>query len=212
MINIVVPMAGLGSRFAIAGFEKPKPFIDVFGKPMIERVMENIHLPDARFILIGRKEHFEQEVLLIEQIKLRYPDTIFIGLDKLTEGTACTVLFAKEYIDNENPLLIANSDQLVDIEPVGGGKNGSCLWAPEWLGVNASHPAAQSYYDAVVDKLIELGADFIKADCFFCRPCYNDEMLLFTNAVKRREESLVLYYSPGGGALARPDDGRVRRL
>jgi alpha-galactosidase len=97
-------------------------------------------------------------------------------------------------------------DQLVDVESVGGGKNGSCLWAPEWLGVNASHPAAQSYYDAVVDKLIELGADFIKADCFFCRPCYNDEMLLFTNAVKRREESLVLYYSPGGGALI--DDGQ----
>ena len=116
MINIVVPMAGLGSRFAIAGYEKPKPFIDVLGKPMIERVMENIHLPNARFILIGRKEHFEQEILLIEQIKSRYPDTIFIGLDKLTEGTACTVLFAKEYIDNENPLLIANSDQLVGID------------------------------------------------------------------------------------------------
>ncbi len=109
-------MAGLGSRFAIAGYKKPKPFIDVLGKPMIERVMENIQIPNARFILIGRKEHLEQEVLLIEQIKLRYPDTIFIGLDKLTEGTACTILFAKEYIDNENPLLIANSDQLVDID------------------------------------------------------------------------------------------------
>lgn len=116
MINIVVPMAGLGSRFAIAGYEKPKPFIDVLGKPMIERVMENVQLPNARFILIGRKEHLQQEAFLIEQIKLRYPETIFIGLDKLTEGTACTVLFAKEYIDNENPLLIANSDQLVDID------------------------------------------------------------------------------------------------
>lgn len=116
MINIVIPMAGLGSRFAIAGYEKPKPFIDVLGKPMIERVMENVLLPNARFILIGRKEHLEQELLLIEQIKFSYPDTIFIGLDKLTEGTACTVLFAKEYINNENPLLIANSDQLVDID------------------------------------------------------------------------------------------------
>jgi NDP-sugar pyrophosphorylase family protein len=115
-MNIVVPMAGLGSRFTIAGYEKPKPFIDVLGKPMIERVMENVQLPNARFILIGRKEHLEQELSLIEQIKFSYPDTIFIGLDKLTEGTACTVLFAKEYIDNENPLLIANSDQLVDID------------------------------------------------------------------------------------------------
>ena len=96
-------------------------------------------------------------------------------------------------------------DQLVDIESVGGGKNGSCLWAPEWLGVNTSHPASQAYYASVVDKLISLGADFIKADCFFCRPCYSDEILMFSNAVKVREEEIILYYSPGGGAL--PQDG-----
>jgi len=42
MINIVIPMAGLGSRFSAAGFEKPKPFIDVSGKAMIVRVLENL--------------------------------------------------------------------------------------------------------------------------------------------------------------------------
>ncbi len=108
-------MAGLGSRFANAGYEKPKPFIDVLGRPMIERVMENINLSDSRFILIGRKEHFSQEKILIDQIKTRYPNTEFIGIDKLTEGTACTVLYAKKFIDNDDALLIANSDQIVDI-------------------------------------------------------------------------------------------------
>ena len=116
MINIVVPMAGLGSRFAMAGYEKPKPFIDVLGKPMIERVMENVQLPNDSFILIGRKEHFIKEALLIEHIKISYPNTVITGIDKLTEGTACTVLFAKRYIDNEDPLLIANSDQIVDTD------------------------------------------------------------------------------------------------
>ena len=108
-------MAGLGSRFATAGYQKPKPFIDVLGCPMIERVMENINLSDSRFILIGRKEHFNQENILIDQIKMRYPNTEFIGIDKLTEGTACTVLYAKKFIDNDDALLIANSDQIVDI-------------------------------------------------------------------------------------------------
>ena len=61
MINIVIPMAGLGSRFAKAGYEKPKPFIDVGGKPMIVRVLENLTYPDARYILIARKEHIEKE-------------------------------------------------------------------------------------------------------------------------------------------------------
>ena len=114
MINIVIPMAGEGSRFVKAGYEKPKPFIDVAGIPMIERVMENLAYPDARFILIGRKDHLKKESALVEQISKKYNAT-FIGIDKLTEGTACTVLYAKEFIDNDNPLLIANSDQIVDI-------------------------------------------------------------------------------------------------
>lgn len=115
MINIVIPMAGLGSRFASAGYLRPKPFIDVLGRTMVERVMENVNLPYSRFILIGRKEHFYQEKVLIDQIKARYPNTEFIGINKPTEGTACTILYAKKLIDNDDTLLIANSDQLVDV-------------------------------------------------------------------------------------------------
>ncbi len=114
MINIVIPMAGQGSRFAKAGYEKPKPFIDVDGKPMIVRVLENLAYPDARYILIARKEHMEKEAELVAQIEKEF-NVIFIPIDKLTEGTACTVLYARKYINNEEPLLIANSDQIVDM-------------------------------------------------------------------------------------------------
>lgn len=114
MINIVIPMAGQGSRFAKAGYEKPKPFIDVAGKPMIVRVLENLAYPDARYILIGRKEHLEKEHALVKQIEREF-NAVFIPIDKLTEGTACTVLYARKYIDNDDPLLIANSDQIVDM-------------------------------------------------------------------------------------------------
>lgn len=117
MINIVIPMAGQGSRFAQAGYEKPKPFIDVDGKPMIVRVLENLDYPDARYILIARKEHIEKEVDLVKQIEKEF-NAIFISIDKLTEGTACTVLYARKYINNDEPLLIANSDQIVDINIV----------------------------------------------------------------------------------------------
>ncbi|MCZ8168803.1 MAG: glycosyltransferase family 2 protein [Flavobacterium sp.] len=114
MINIVIPMAGQGSRFAQAGYEKPKPFIDVNGKPMIARVMENLYYPNANYILIARKEHLEQERELVAELEKNYKAK-FIELDQLTEGTACTVLFARKYINNDYPLLIANSDQLVDM-------------------------------------------------------------------------------------------------
>jgi len=114
MINIIIPMAGMGSRFASAGYSKPKPFIDVKGKPMIVRVIENLGIHNAKYILIARKEHLEAEKELVETIKKDYP-VEFVSIDKLTEGAACTALFAHKYINNDDPLLIANSDQIVDI-------------------------------------------------------------------------------------------------
>lgn len=113
-MNIVIPMAGLGSRFAKAGFDKPKPFIDVLDKPMIVRVLENLKYKDARYILIARKEHLIKEKKLVDEIKNNF-NVEFIPIDKLTEGTACTVLYARKYINNDMPLMIANSDQIVDI-------------------------------------------------------------------------------------------------
>lgn len=113
-MNIVIPMAGLGSRFAKAGFDKPKPFMDVLGKPMVVRVLENLKYKDARYILIARKEHLTKEKKLVDEIKNNF-NVEFIPIDKLTEGTACTVLYARKYINNDMPLMIANSDQIVDI-------------------------------------------------------------------------------------------------
>ena len=115
MINIVIPMAGLGSRFVSAGYKKPKPFIDVGGVPMIIKVLRNLNYPGARYILVARREHIELEFNLVEKIKQEF-NAVFIPIDDVTEGTACTVLFARKYINNDAPLLIANSDQLVDIK------------------------------------------------------------------------------------------------
>lgn len=114
MINVVIPMAGAGSRFVDAGYKLPKPFIDVNGKPMISRVMDNLVMEDTRFYLVGRKEHLEKENSLVAQLKEQY-EVELIEIDHLTEGTACTVLYARKFINNDIPLLIANSDQLVDI-------------------------------------------------------------------------------------------------
>lgn len=115
MINVLVPMAGEGSRFATAGYKKPKPFIDVLGKPMITRVLDNLNMPGARFILICRKSHVELEEYLLSNIRQEYAADIVV-LESLTEGTACTILSAHSLINNETPLLVANSDQLVDIQ------------------------------------------------------------------------------------------------
>ena len=112
-INVVIPMVGEGSRFARAGYSKPKPFIDVAGRTMIETVMANLALEDARYILLARKEHIAAEPATVRQLRA-LGNVEILAVDGLTEGTACTVLQARELINDEAPLLIANCDQVVD--------------------------------------------------------------------------------------------------
>ncbi|MBR6164269.1 glycosyltransferase family 2 protein [bacterium] len=114
MINLVIPMAGAGSRFLKAGYKKPKPFIDVLGKPMICHVLDNLKTDNAKFILLARSEHYNSEEETVNYIKQNY-NAEFVLIDKLTEGAACTVLYAHRLINNDEPLLIANSDQIVDM-------------------------------------------------------------------------------------------------
>lgn len=112
-INVVIPMAGEGSRFVRAGYAKPKPFIDVAGRTMIETVMANLAIEGAHYILLARKEHIAAEPETVRRL-LALGNVEFLAVDGLTEGTACTVLHARGLIDNETPLLIANCDQVVD--------------------------------------------------------------------------------------------------
>lgn len=107
-------MAGAGSRFAEAGFEKPKPFIDVSGDPMIIRVLENLTCENARYILIAREDHLIKEKQLVREIENNYP-VVFHPIGHLTEGATCTVLHARKFINNNEPMIIANSDQIVDV-------------------------------------------------------------------------------------------------
>lgn len=112
-INIVIPMAGLGSRFASVGYDTPKPFIDVNGKMMIERVMDNLAYDGANYILIAQKAHLEAESKRRTAIEGKYP-VKFLSIDKLTIGASCTVLAAYNEINNDVPLMIANSDQIIE--------------------------------------------------------------------------------------------------
>lgn len=111
-LNIIIPMAGAGSRFEQAGYILPKPLIDVKGKPMIQVVVENLNI-DAHFIFIVQKSHREKYNLdtLLNMIA---PDCSIIEVEEVTQGAACTVLLAKSLIDNNQPLLMANSDQYVE--------------------------------------------------------------------------------------------------
>ena len=108
-LNVLIPMAGAGSRFEKAGYTFPKPLIDIEGDPMIKVVTENLNIK-ANYIFIVQKSHREKYNLdtLLGMVS---PGCKIVEVEGITEGAASTTLLAKEFIDNDNPLVMANSDQ-----------------------------------------------------------------------------------------------------
>jgi HAD superfamily hydrolase (TIGR01509 family) len=120
-MNVLIPMAGAGSRFSQAGYTFPKPLIEVNGKPMIQVVVENLNI-EAHYIFLVQKEHYEKYNLK-QLLNLISPNCDIIQVDGLTQGAACTTLLAKDLINNDQPLLMANSDQFVE------WNSNECLYA-----------------------------------------------------------------------------------
>lgn len=111
-LNVLIPMAGLGSRFKDAGYVFPKPLVEVDGKPMIQAVVESLGV-NAQYTYIVQKEHYEKYNLSY-LLNLITPNCNIVQVDGITEGAAVTCLLARKYIDNESPLIMANSDQIVE--------------------------------------------------------------------------------------------------
>jgi len=114
-ITVVIPMAGMGKRFSEVGYKDPKPFIDVYGLPMIQRVVENLNL-EVQFVFLVQKEIInDYRVDLLLNTITKKPK--IIEVNGITEGPACTALLAKDFID-KNPLMIINCDQIIhDFNP-----------------------------------------------------------------------------------------------
>ena len=113
-MNIVIPIAGLGTRFSKVGIDMPKPLIKVNNKTLIEHSISSINI-DANYIFITKeyenKEHNQELSALLKKIK---PNSIEIKINVLTSGAAETCLYAKELINNEEGLIITNCDQIFD--------------------------------------------------------------------------------------------------
>ena len=104
-MNILIPMAGEGSRFKKEGYTFPKPLIEVNGKPMIQCVVENLDF-DANYIFLVRSNHLSEyniESVLNFVTNGRYD---IVTVESLTEGAACTALLAKRLMPLKVSFLI----------------------------------------------------------------------------------------------------------
>jgi len=114
-MKLILPMAGNGQRFFDAGYDLPKPLIDIKGKPMFARVIENLWVNNPELTCIVRQDHvnnYEIDKRILEH----YPDANIIIIPGTTEGAACTVRLATNVLGGE-PMIVANCDQLMRWDP-----------------------------------------------------------------------------------------------
>lgn len=180
-VKIVVPMAGKGSRFKDAGYAFPKPLIDIKGKAMIEVVTANLRLNvDHEFVFICQREHYEKFDLYNIFKNVTNNKFKVVQLDGQTEGAACTVLSATEFINNDDELLIANSDQYIDggindflAEAQSGEKDGLIMTFesshPKWsyARTDSSGRVIEVAEKKVISKHATVGVYYFKKDSDF---------------------------------------------
>jgi beta-phosphoglucomutase-like phosphatase (HAD superfamily)/dTDP-glucose pyrophosphorylase len=178
-INVLIPMAGEGSRFSAVGYENPKPMIDIMGKSMINLVHDNIGL-DAHYIFIAKSEHINK-YNLDEHIKTFCKDYTIVSQDGRLDGAAKTALLAKGLINNDDHLLIANSDQYIDWDNsetmekfINSGADGGILTfkanEEKWSYVKQNNNVVEKVFEKIVvseDATCGIyywksGSDFIK--------------------------------------------------
>ncbi len=182
MLNIVIPMAGRGSRFSDAGYTNPKPLIDINGKHMIEVVIENLKPKcEHRFIFVCQEDHVKEYDL--ETIFSKSCENFeMVMINGVTDGAAVTVLKARGFFERNEPLMIANSDQWIDIDindyledMTTRELDGSMLTMkandPKWsyAKVNTSGAVSEVIEKVVISDEATVGIYNFKSGSDFCR-------------------------------------------
>lgn len=115
MINVLIPSMGKSMFFKDSYF--PKPMIEIDGQTMLEKVVENFRaLNGCHFVFVFEKKdcgefHLDEAARILTE-----PDSDIVILDNATSGALCTCLMAVESINNDNALMIVNSDQIIDVD------------------------------------------------------------------------------------------------
>jgi len=101
IMNIIIPLGGVGERFKNDGYTKPKPLIKIFGKEMIYYLIDNLKIDkDDKIYIIYH--HDLDKYNFKEKIHNRYKNITLIKLNRVTQGAAETLLYGLNNIDYVN--------------------------------------------------------------------------------------------------------------
>jgi UDP-N-acetylglucosamine diphosphorylase / glucose-1-phosphate thymidylyltransferase / UDP-N-acetylgalactosamine diphosphorylase / glucosamine-1-phosphate N-acetyltransferase / galactosamine-1-phosphate N-acetyltransferase len=109
-MNVLIPAAGAGSRFTKENYKLPKPLIDVNGFPMITSAISSLDFNGNYYFLFRNSKYSSQLINAVSSLNRK---TIIL-IDYLTQGAADSALLFEPFINNDNELIIANCDQIMN--------------------------------------------------------------------------------------------------
>jgi len=113
-MQVIISMAGLGSRFSERGFVTPKHLIKVDKKTLIELAIESLDIEGDYIFILRKTENIEENEGLKTLLRKLKPDCKIIEIDYVTDGPASSCYLAKDFLNIENELIITNCDQILE--------------------------------------------------------------------------------------------------
>jgi dTDP-glucose pyrophosphorylase len=112
-LQLLIPAAGKGSRFADVGFQTPKPLIPIWDIPMLIWVLNNFPLAaEDEISILCQSEHRIPEQLIPFTSQMN-KTVRFIEIDYWTDGPAHSLELLLAGLDDQSPVICANSDQFI---------------------------------------------------------------------------------------------------
>jgi len=180
-IQLLIPMAGLGSRFSREGYRSPKPYLPIGKFTMIEVVVNNLLSRSVKKVILVASKDPSRIMDLREVLRCHGVEVQILEIEGITDGPATTCYLAKSLLDHNESLVIANSDQYLDIEISGeysiweSSKSDGVIWGmkdvdPKWSYVSTDKNgfAVEIREKKVISNIATCGVyGFTKASDFF---------------------------------------------
>lgn len=109
-LQIVIPMSGFGERFRRAGYEVPKPLIEIEGKPIVAHVID-MFPGEENFVFICNQAHLDEPSYRMEAILRQYcPSGKIVGIPPHKLGPVNAIRQVAHLLDPKQEVVINYCD------------------------------------------------------------------------------------------------------